>query len=419
MGRRIRVPEVRVIGADGAQIGVIPTHEALKLAEEAGFELVEVNPRAAPPVCKIMDFGKFKYETSKKEKASRKHQTTVVLKEIKLRPKTDEHDFDFKVKHIRRFLSEGNKCKLVIVFRGREIVHPETGQAMLDSVVKAVSDIAMVEQRPMMEGRRMVMIIGPRGGVIRPASPVTGSGPGPGQGRAARRPHRARRPAAPRRASPAAGQPRAGQRRSRHRSRRRPPSRPPRRRPPPPPRPPEAKPDSSDSAVVCGRDEAPAQPVPGRGARGPGARGDRRRLSPRRLRGRRRRPMRSTGGLPGAGLRRVHGAEAARRADRPERSGAGHGPKALAAEGDYLLENDLIRVVLDAPDHPHFLGPSGGAILDLAPLRQGPSDRRAPAIRSTPSTTPPACSRATPSTTRAPPSSIPSSTRRRPAPTPR
>jgi translation initiation factor IF-3 len=182
VGRRIRVPEVRVIGADGAQIGVIPTHEALKLAEEAGFELVEVNPRAAPPVCKIMDFGKFKYETSKKEKASRKHQTTVVLKEIKLRPKTDEHDFDFKVKHIRRFLSEGNKCKLVIVFRGREIVHPETGQAMLDSVVKAVSDIAMVEQRPMMEGRRMVMIIGPRGGVIRPAAPVTASGSGPGPG---------------------------------------------------------------------------------------------------------------------------------------------------------------------------------------------------------------------------------------------
>jgi len=190
VGRRIRVPEVRVIGADGAQIGVIPTHEALKLAEEAGLELVEVNPRAAPPVCKIMDFGKFKYETSKKEKASRRHQTTVVLKEIKLRPKTDEHDFDFKVKHIRRFLSEGNKCKLVIVFRGREIVHPETGQAMLDSVVKTVGDIAMVEQRPMMEGRRMVMIIGPRGGVIRPASPVTGSGPGaaPGPSRPASAP---------------------------------------------------------------------------------------------------------------------------------------------------------------------------------------------------------------------------------------
>jgi translation initiation factor IF-3 len=171
------VPEVRVIGADGGQIGVIPTHEAMKLAEEAGLELVEVNPRAAPPVCKIMDFGKFKYETSKKEKASRRHQSTIVLKEIKLRPKTDDHDFDFKVKHIRTFLAEGNKCKLVIVFRGREIVHPETGQAMLDKVVRAVNDIALVEQRSMMEGRRMVMIIGPRGGVIR--APVGGPASGP------------------------------------------------------------------------------------------------------------------------------------------------------------------------------------------------------------------------------------------------
>ena len=170
------MPEVRVIGADGAQVGVIPTPEALRLAEEAGLELVEVNPRAVPPVCKIMDFGKFKYETSKKEKASRKHQSTIVLKEIKLRPKTDAHDFDFKVKHIRTFLAEGNKCKLVIVFRGREIVHPETGQAMLDKVVKAVNDIAMVEQRPMMEGRRMVMIIGPRVGVIRPGGTTAVSG---------------------------------------------------------------------------------------------------------------------------------------------------------------------------------------------------------------------------------------------------
>jgi translation initiation factor IF-3 len=164
---------VRVIGADGGQVGIVPTHEALRMAEELGLELVEVNPRAAPPVCKIMDFGKFKYETSKKEKASRKHQSTIVLKEIKLRPKTDDHDFDFKVKHIRRFLSEGNKCKLVVVFRGREIVHPEMGQQMLDHVVKSVNDIAMVEQRAMMEGRRMVMTIGPRGGVIR----AGGSGP--------------------------------------------------------------------------------------------------------------------------------------------------------------------------------------------------------------------------------------------------
>jgi translation initiation factor IF-3 len=166
------VPEVRVIGADGSQVGIIPTHEALRIAEEAGLELVEVNPRAVPPVCKIMDFGKFKYETSKKEKASRKHQSTIVLKEIKLRPKTDDHDFDFKVKHIRGFLAEGNKCKLVIVFRGREIVHPETGQAMLDNVLKAVSDVGMIEQRSMMEGRRMVMVIGPRVGVIRTGAPT-------------------------------------------------------------------------------------------------------------------------------------------------------------------------------------------------------------------------------------------------------
>ena len=180
MGRRIRVPEVRVIGADGSQVGIMPTHEALRLAEEQGLELVEVNPRAQPPVCRIMDFGKFKYETSKKEKASKKHQSTVVVKEIKLRPKTDDHDLDFKLKHIRRFLGEGNKCKLAIVFRGREIVHPETGQAMLDTVVKAIADIAMVEQRPIMEGRRMVMMVGPKGGVIRrPDAPAPTAAAGP------------------------------------------------------------------------------------------------------------------------------------------------------------------------------------------------------------------------------------------------
>ncbi len=174
MGRRIRVPEVRVIGADGNQVGVMPTHEAMRLADEQGLELVEVNPRAAPPVCRIMDFGKFKYETSKKEKASRRHQTTVVVKEIKLRPKTDEHDLDFKLKHIRRFLGEGNKVKLVLVFRGREIVHPETGFAKIDKLMSMLSDVAVLEQKPAMEGRRMVAMVGPRSGVIR-------RGPAPGE----------------------------------------------------------------------------------------------------------------------------------------------------------------------------------------------------------------------------------------------
>jgi translation initiation factor IF-3 len=167
VGRRIRVPEVRVIGSDGAQVGVLPTHEALRMAEEVGLDLVEISPRAIPPVCRIMDFGKFKYQESKKEKASRKHQSTVVIKEIKLRPKTDTHDVDFKLKHIRRFLSEGNKVRLVVVFRGREIVHPETGQAMLEEVAKGVLEMAQIEQKPSMEGRRMVMALGPRTGVIR------------------------------------------------------------------------------------------------------------------------------------------------------------------------------------------------------------------------------------------------------------
>src|SRR5262249_28204279 len=129
-----------------------------------------------------MDFGKFKYEKSKKEKDARKHQSTVTLKEIKFRPKTDDHDLDFKVKHIRRFLLEGNKAKLVVIFRGREIVHPETGQDVLKRVVEATNDIAQVEQTPMMEGRRMLMIIAPRSGVIRSAgtpAPVRPVAPAP------------------------------------------------------------------------------------------------------------------------------------------------------------------------------------------------------------------------------------------------
>jgi translation initiation factor IF-3 len=147
----------------------LPTHEALRMAEEKGLDLVEVSPKAMPPVCRIMDYGKFKYEQSKKTKQARKHASTVEIKEIKFRPKTDDHDFDFKLRHIRRFLEEGNKVRLVIVFRGREIVHPETGRAMLDWVIKGCTDIAHVEQIPMLEGRRMVMVVSPKAGLIRPA----------------------------------------------------------------------------------------------------------------------------------------------------------------------------------------------------------------------------------------------------------
>jgi translation initiation factor IF-3 len=191
---------VRVIGADGGQVGIVPTHEALRMADELGLDLVEVSPRAVPPVCRIMDFGRFKYQEAKKEQASRKHQSTVVLKEIKFRPKTDTHDLNFKLKHIRRFLGEGNKVRLMIVFRGREIVHPETGQAMLDVVSKEVADVSTIEQKPSMEGRRMVMVLGPRSGVIRAAAPAAPS-PIP--------PSPAVRPAASQPAEPAATPPAA------------------------------------------------------------------------------------------------------------------------------------------------------------------------------------------------------------------
>jgi translation initiation factor IF-3 len=170
INHRIRVPEVRVIGAEGEQLGVMPTHEALRLAEERGVDLVEISPRAFPPVCRVMDYGKYKYEQAKKKQQARKHASTVEIKEIKFRPKTEEHDMDFKVKHVRRFLEDGNKVRLVIVFRGREITHPQTGVNVLNRVVAATEDICAVEVNPNMEGRRMVMILAPKANVVRKAA---------------------------------------------------------------------------------------------------------------------------------------------------------------------------------------------------------------------------------------------------------
>ena len=170
INHRIRVPEIRVIVDEGdQQLGVMPTHEALKLAEEKGLDLVEISPRAFPPVCKIMDYGKYKYEEAKKKQQARKRASTVETKEIKFRPKTEEHDMDFKVKHVRRFLEGGNKVRLAVVFRGREITHPQTGMNVLNRVVERCSDIATVEATPNMEGRRMIMVIAPKPGVIRKA----------------------------------------------------------------------------------------------------------------------------------------------------------------------------------------------------------------------------------------------------------
>jgi translation initiation factor IF-3 len=162
VNERIRVPEVRVIGPDGAMLGVLETHEARRIAREAELDLVEVNPKAVPPVCKIMDHGRFKYEEKKKQNEAKKKQAQVELKEIKLRPKTDDHDIAFKVKHTRRFLEEGNKVKITVRFRGREITHPETAQRQIDAIVEAVADVAIVELYPRMESRTMTAMLAPR-----------------------------------------------------------------------------------------------------------------------------------------------------------------------------------------------------------------------------------------------------------------
>ncbi|WP_239014141.1 translation initiation factor IF-3 [Archangium violaceum] len=159
--RRIRAREVRVVGPEGEQLGVLPIEAALERAQSAGMDLVEVNPMAKPPVCKIMDYGKFKYEEKKRASEAKKKQVVVHLKEIKLRPKTEEHDYEFKVRNVRRFLEEGNKAKVTIMFRGREITHKELGSAILDDVIKDLKDVAVVEQMPRMEGRQMFMIIAP------------------------------------------------------------------------------------------------------------------------------------------------------------------------------------------------------------------------------------------------------------------
>ncbi|HJL19455.1 MAG TPA: translation initiation factor IF-3 [Sandaracinaceae bacterium LLY-WYZ-13_1] len=159
---RIRVPEVRVIGSDGEMLGIMDTRDAKQLAREKSLDLVEVNPKASPPVCKVMDYGKYKYEESKKKRQARKAQVQVELKEVKLRPKTDDHDLEFKVKHARRFLEEGNKVKITCRFRGREITHPETARRQLDYVMEQCQDIGQMEQTPRMEGRTMTCIISPK-----------------------------------------------------------------------------------------------------------------------------------------------------------------------------------------------------------------------------------------------------------------
>lgn len=160
---RIRIPEVRLIGPDGAQLGILQTRDALRKAEEFGLDLVEISPNARPPVCKIMDYGKYKYELAKKDHEAKKHQVVIKLKEIRLRPRTDDHDLQTKIRHIKRFLEEGNKVKVTVQFRGREMAHVEMGHKMMAKIVTEVGALGVLEQRSKFEGRFLNLIIGPTG----------------------------------------------------------------------------------------------------------------------------------------------------------------------------------------------------------------------------------------------------------------
>ncbi|WP_209424592.1 translation initiation factor IF-3 [Pararhodobacter sp. SW119] len=159
---RIRAPEIRLIGAEGENVGVVTPARGMQLAEEAGLDLVEISPNATPPVCKIMDYGKFKYEQQKRESEARKKQKTIEVKEIKFRPGTDTHDYDVKMRSVKKFLEEGDKVKVTLRFRGREMAHQQLGLELLHRVADDVTEIGKVENMPKLEGRQMVMMIGPR-----------------------------------------------------------------------------------------------------------------------------------------------------------------------------------------------------------------------------------------------------------------
>ncbi|MFO0774890.1 MAG: translation initiation factor IF-3 [Nitrospiraceae bacterium] len=162
MNREIRVREVRVIGPEGEQLGILPTPEAFRKAQENGYDLVEVAPTSMPPVCRIMDFGKYKYELSKKDHQNRRHQKSTQVKEIKLRPRTDKHDLEIKVRQVRGFLSEGNKTKISVNYRGREMANLELGRTVMQSVIEQLADAATIEYAPRMEGRSLIMVVAPK-----------------------------------------------------------------------------------------------------------------------------------------------------------------------------------------------------------------------------------------------------------------
>ncbi|MDQ3651017.1 MAG: translation initiation factor IF-3, partial [Acidobacteriota bacterium] len=181
---RIRVPQVRVIADDGEQLGIMDTREAVRRAREQGLDLVEVAPTAEPPVCRIIDFGKFQYEAKKKANEAKKKQVIITVKEVKFRPGTDDHDYNFKMKHSREWLLEGDKVKATIFFRGREITHRELGSQLLQKLEKDLADVGEVEARPRMEGNQMFLIFTPKkhkGSVPKPPAAASSNSSGGGQ----------------------------------------------------------------------------------------------------------------------------------------------------------------------------------------------------------------------------------------------
>ncbi|WP_054001700.1 translation initiation factor IF-3 [Shimia sp. SK013] len=158
---RIRTPEIRLIGAEGENAGVVTPAQAMIMAAEAGLDLVEISPNANPPVCKIMDFGKFKYEQQKRESEARKKQKTIEVKEVKFRPNTDTHDYEVKMRNVYKFLENGDKVKITLRFRGREMAHQNLGRELLERVAVDIKEMGRVENMPKMEGRQMIMMIGP------------------------------------------------------------------------------------------------------------------------------------------------------------------------------------------------------------------------------------------------------------------
>jgi len=195
INERIRVPEVRLIDDEGAQVGILKTPDALKYAQDRDLDLVEVAPEARPPVCRVLDYSKYKYELAQKQKAARKHQQQITIREIKFRPKIAQHDYDTKKGHVSRFLKHKDKVKITIMFRGREVTHPERGVMLLERLAEELAELAVVEQRPIQDGRNMTMMLGPSkavlaDGLVEPRAadaeaPVDASAAAPAEARAA------------------------------------------------------------------------------------------------------------------------------------------------------------------------------------------------------------------------------------------